>query len=190
MRPTTVIAWTVVVVCLLGGAAGLALSRRDLTSPAVASPSVPGTSTVSTSPSAAASPTGTSAAPVAPATPNTSAPTTAPTTAPATSSPMPPRKQDATVIITYADVVPDTGTIEVGAYASLVEEGGTCRLVATNGSATVETSRRAALDASTTSCGGLTLARARTGSGTWTLTVTYESSTSSGTSEPATVTVP
>jgi hypothetical protein len=183
MRTTGAVVCAVVILGLLGATAVALANVEPSQEPTGATPSASATpsGSASATPVPSASPTSTSgAAPAPDATPSELTSSAAP----------PPARQDASVIVTYADVVAETGAIEVGAYASVVEDAGTCTLVATRGSTTVQASRAAVADVSTMSCGGLTLPRSQTGSGTWSLTVAYDSATSSGTSAPVEVSVP
>lgn len=94
------------------------------------------------------------------------------------------------VVITYLDWSATDGVVEAGAYATTVEGAGTCTLKLTFGGRSGTGSIAALADASTMSCGGLTVPRDRLSSGNWTAVVTYESATSVGTSDPVDVVVP
>lgn len=94
------------------------------------------------------------------------------------------------VVVTYSDWSTSDHVVEVGAYAAVVEESGSCTLKLTSGSKTVTSSIKALTDASTMSCGGLTVPGDKLSSGTWTAVVIYESATSAGTSAPVKVVVP
>ena len=99
---------------------------------------------------------------------------------------------DVPVHITYKGWEDATGSVEVGAYVEgLVEDGGTCTLILTQGGTEVTASASGLADASTTSCGaGLSVPGAELTPGTWTAVVDYESSTSSGSSDSVEVEVP
>jgi len=108
-----------------------------------------------------------------------------------TDDPAPPAGTDtATVLITYASWEDTSSSVEVGAYAALVEPAATCTLTLTQGSETRSQTIDALTDVSTMSCGGFEVARSELAPGTWTAVVTYGSATSAGTSAPVEVTVP
>jgi hypothetical protein len=94
------------------------------------------------------------------------------------------------VVVTYLDWDAAGGVVEAGAYARTVETAGSCTLKLTFGGRSGTGSIPALTDASTMSCGGLTVPRDRLSSGTWTGVVIYESATSVGTSSPVEVVVP
>ena len=71
-----------------------------------------------------------------------------------------------------------------------VEEGGTCTLTLTRESTTVTTARPAVPNASSTSCGDLTVAPQKLAPGTWTTVLSYSSPTSAGSSPASQVKVP
>ncbi|WP_456789389.1 hypothetical protein [Cellulomonas sp. P5_C5] len=157
-------------------------------SPASSSPT-PSSST--TRPSADATTTGPTSAP-------TTAPTTAPTDDAPPASPEPtsaaPAPDDLTkvsVTIAYAGWVTDAARVEVGAYVDGVIEGtGTCTLTLTRSGREVTTTVPAVADASSTSCGAVTVDGAQLSSGTWSAVVDYGSPTSVGSSAPTEVVVP
>lgn len=95
-----------------------------------------------------------------------------------------------TVVITYADWVPETSEVEVGAYAAVVEEGGTCTLTLTGAGASATRTNDALTDVSTVSCGGFLIPGSELSTGTWSAVVTYASPSFSGTSSPVEVSVP
>ncbi|GAA4628993.1 hypothetical protein GCM10023113_35860 [Cellulomonas oligotrophica] len=94
------------------------------------------------------------------------------------------------VVVTFSGWNDLSGAVEVGAYVPVVEDDGTCTLTLTGGSGTPTATSDGIPDASSTSCGSLTLPGSAVPSGTWTATVTYASSTSTGSSDPVTVEVP
>lgn len=116
-------------------------------------------------------------------------PTPDPTDAPADVTP-PPGTDEASVLITYASWEDSTSSVEVGAYAALVEPAATCTLTLTRGSETTSQTIDALSDVSTMSCGGFQVGKPQVAPGTWTAVVTYDSATSSGTSAPVEVIVP
>ncbi|OIQ93355.1 hypothetical protein GALL_246850 [mine drainage metagenome] len=145
--------------------------------PAVVEPTSPSSSAAAV-PSAPTS----STRPPAPVSPSASAPTGVP-------SPSPGR-HPIDVVLTYVDWSASTGVVEAGAYAAVVENAGLCTLTLTSGGSSVTTSVAALTNASTMSCGGLTVPRDRLASGSWTAVIKYESATSVGSSAPAKVVVP
>lgn len=160
---------------------------------ATAPSATPSDVTSSSTPSAVVSsdPTPTvSAAPSGPVTPTASESPSATVTAaaPAPSATTDRRKVD--VVVTYVDWSATDSVVEAGAYATVVEEPGSCTLKLTSGGRSVTGSITALTDASTMSCGGLTVPRDKLSSGTWTAVVIYESATSVGTSAPVEVVVP
>ncbi len=74
--------------------------------------------------------------------------------------------------------------VEVRGYVpSIIEEGGTCTLTLTQDTQQVTESKVAAADASSVTCGLITVARARLSSaGTWTAVLSYSSNTYEGVS--------
>lgn len=80
------------------------------------------------------------------------------------------------VVITFAEVV--QGALEVGSYVEgTIEDGGTCALSARSGSTTRDDDREGVADATTTSCGTLSVPAS---SGTWKVTVSYDSPSGRG----------
>jgi hypothetical protein len=120
-------------------------------------------------------------------------PTTAPTPLPvgrpvATDTPA-PRTTD--VVLSFVGFDKATAAVEAGGYLSpVVESGGTCTLSLTQGSRTVTAVSPAQADASTTSCGNLSVPRAHLAPGTWTAVLHYSSRTTTGKSAPMPVAVP
>lgn len=94
------------------------------------------------------------------------------------------------VVVTYSGWNATSGAVEVGAYVPVLESGGTCTLVLTQGTTVVEVARDAAPDASTTACGALAVERAALAPGSWQAVVRYLSPSSAGESAPVTVEVP
>jgi hypothetical protein len=106
---------------------------------------------------------------------------------PQTLAPNAPRS----VLITYSGWVPDTRTVEVGGYvAGVIESDGTCTLTLSQGGRSVTTSKPGEVDASSTSCGGLSIPAAQVSSGSWTAVLTYASTATRATSAPVRVQVP
>jgi hypothetical protein len=77
-----------------------------------------------------------------------------------------------------------------GFVADAIESGGICALELTRAGARVEATRDAEADASTTTCGALTVPGDQLAAGEWQATLSYRSARSTGTSQPMTVTVP
>ena len=159
--------------------------------PSATSPAVTTSSTRSAAATSGPTPVS-SASPSGPASPTAagspSATVTAP--APASSATTTAEKRKVDVVVTYADWSAADKVVEAGAYATVVEKPGTCTLKLTSGGRSVTDSIPALTDASTMSCGGLTVPRDKLASGRWTAVVLYESATSAGTSAPVEVVVP
>ena len=64
---------------------------------------------------------------------------------------------------------------EVGAYASHVEQSGTCTLTMIKGTTTLTATRKATDNVSTMSCGALSVSNAKVTQGMWSATVKYSS---------------
>ncbi|NMM17462.1 MAG: hypothetical protein HHJ14_10105 [Cellulomonas sp.] len=161
------------------------------TAPSATLPSVRSSSTPSVVVTSSPTPT-VSASPSSPA-PPTSAPSPPPTPTVTAAAPAPPAKTEkrkVDVVVTYADWSAADSVVEAGAYATVVEEPGSCTLKLTSGGRSVTASITALTDASTMSCGGLRVPRDKLSSGTWTAVVIYESATSVGMSAPVEVVVP
>lgn len=75
----------------------------------------------------------------------------------------------------------DAQVVEVGGFVSgVVESGGSCLLTLSHDGRTVTVEAEGRPDATTTSCGALTVDGDRLEPGTWTAVLTYSSATSSG----------
>ena len=97
----------------------------------------------------------------------------------------------ADVVLTFAHWDAGSASVQVGGYVGgLIEDGGTCTLTLTNGSQSLTVTAAASADASTTICGPLTVPGSQLAPGSWRTVVTYHSATTTGTSDPAEVTVP
>lgn len=161
----------------------------EATSPAATSP-VESTGPTETTPSAEpTTPLPTTQAPV-PVPDPTEVPSDPPQDDDATEPGEAPTGGGTTVVITYADWVPETSEVEVGAYAAVVEEGGTCTLTLTRAGASATRTNDALTDVSTVSCGGFLIPGSELSTGTWSAVVTYASPSFSGTSSPVEVSVP
>ncbi|MGY1606875.1 MULTISPECIES: hypothetical protein [unclassified Geodermatophilus] len=77
-----------------------------------------------------------------------------------------------------------------GYVSGVVEVGGTCTLTLTSGPTVLSTTTQALADASTTSCGQISLADPRLSTGTWQAVLSYVSDTGEGASQAAEVVVP
>jgi hypothetical protein len=158
-----------------------------------------GTGSAETNPSTSAAD---STAPATTATPTTTAPTeyglpttVAPETDPTVVATDPPVTRapdaDSVVMVTYAVWEPTSSAVEEGSFVQgVVESGGTCTLTLTKGDTVVTESAPAEPDATTTSCGGISVQGSRLSSGTWSAVVSYESATTSGSSDATEVAVP
>lgn len=112
-----------------------------------------------------------------------------PTAAPTAASPTTDPAQVAVQLTSAAWSAADQA-VEVSAFVPVVEEGGTCTVTLTSGSRSAQASGPAYPDASSTSCGLLSVPAAQLGSGTWTAVVTYRSSLTRAISDPTPVEVP
>jgi len=122
-----------------------------------------------------------------PTTPPDDAATDAPTTPPA---PEPGNLAAVTVTMSYWGADPADGSAFGNGYADTIETGATCTLVMTQGSSTVRAEASATADASTTSCGEMTVPSSELSPGTWSAHIEYTSPTSSGQSAPVEIVVP
>lgn len=122
----------------------------------------------------------------------TAAPTDAATASPSPSASATPSDARATVtpFITIALWDRDSGLLDVeGMVPKIVEDDGTCTLVARKGSTVRMVSQPAAPTASSTACNPLQLPGAQLSDGTWTVTISYVSARSTGVAASKTVTV-
>lgn len=98
----------------------------------------------------------------------------------------------ANVAVTYSLWDPATASVEVAGYVTdIVESGGTCTLTLTSAGRTVSVTQKATADATTTSCGMLSIPRAKLpGSGALSAVLSYTSSEHAGSAPAVTVEVP
>lgn len=116
-------------------------------------------------------------------------PTFVATDPPVTSAPTP--GAPVSVFVTHSGWDADTGAVEAGGYIpGVIESDGTCTLTLTLGDRTATTSLAAQPDATTTSCGNLSIAGTRVSTGTWRAVLSYRSPEHAGASEPVEVRVP
>ncbi|MFB9956392.1 hypothetical protein [Cellulomonas denverensis] len=94
------------------------------------------------------------------------------------------------VVTTYYGWNTTSAAVEVGAYAATVESDGVCTLTLTGPGGTVTAQGSALADASSTSCGELSVPGTQLSSGSWQAVVGYSSPRSRGTSAAVTVEVP
>lgn len=161
---------------------GIALVGLTLTAACTASPEEQAAAALS---AAATADPGEYGSPVNPSLPN---PSNVATDEPV-SAPSPADDND--IFITYARWSNAIGAVEVGGYlAGIIEDDGTCTLTLTRGEVMVTGTVAGTPDASSTSCGGLTIPGDQLGTGHWDAVVTYDSSTSHGSSETVDVEVP
>jgi cytoskeletal protein RodZ len=198
--------WTLLVAVLvaLGAVAALWAGRAQGTGTPTAATERPVTSTVSPEAEPTASATATATAEPSPSVtspPPAPEPTTGPetgtvepgpSTEPVVEQPAPPAPAGSTdVAIAFLGWTPATASVDATGYAATVEADGACTLTLTQGSRTVRSAESAALpDASTTTCGTLSVPRAQLGPGTWSATIAYRSASSVGSSPAMTVDVP
>jgi cytoskeletal protein RodZ len=112
-------------------------------------------------------------------TPETPTPSAAPTSG----------KKSVTPVMTSWGPNGDQDAQARGFVPGITEEGGTCTLTLTKGGVTVTESKEATPDASTVSCGLITIDRSRLTTGSWTATLSYSSTKSEGKSSPNTIEV-
>jgi hypothetical protein len=94
------------------------------------------------------------------------------------------------VTITWFGWDPDRRQVQLAGFVGgVVEDGGVCTLTLTKGGATVTGEKDALADASTTSCGELTVPGNEVGPGTWRAVLSYASAGHTGTSEAVDVEV-
>ena len=93
------------------------------------------------------------------------------------------------VVVTFAGL--QAGQVEVAGYvAGVVEPGGTCTVELSGpGGAEATTSTEALPDATTTSCGWLSVPSDGMAAGAWTATLRYDSAAHHATAEPVTLEV-
>lgn len=95
------------------------------------------------------------------------------------------------VRMTYIGWDKAAGAVEAAGFVpGVVESHGTCVLTLTSGGSSITASVAGTADASSTSCGGLTVPGASVSPGTWGAVLTYESSASRATSEATQVVIP
>lgn len=141
-------------------------------------------SETATSPTTAMTPT-----PTAPATSHSTTPPPQPSAA--QSHPADDALHQVTPVISFAGAGTVPGTFGVSGYVDgVVEEGGMCTATLTKGTTSMQQTRSASADASSTACGEVTFKAGAVGSGTWAATLAYSSSTSRGESAPVEVVVP
>jgi hypothetical protein len=184
MPRTTRRALIVVTAMLVLGLAGAFFALR------VQSPADPASAPTSTpanrSPSASA---GTTAGPtVAPTVPATTLPAPGPgspsSSAPASSA------TKANLTVTFSGYDAASSSAQAGGYVDVLESKGTCTLTLSSGSATASATQSASPDASTTSCGAVTIPRSALSSGVWKGVLAYASATTVATSLPIVIEVP
>jgi hypothetical protein len=109
----------------------------------------------------------------------------------ATDEPVPASDGPADVVVSYAGWDDASSSVEVSAFlGGVLEDGGTCTLTLTKDGASQTASTAGTADVSTTICGLLSVPDAGLTPGTWSAVVTYDSSATTGSSDPVQVTVP
>lgn len=170
--------------CAWSTAPGGASPAAHATPAAVDSSAVPASSAPSPDPSVRSLPTASSSAPQ----PTASTPASPRPTVPNVTS----SAALATVAVTYSLWDPATASVEVAGYVTdIVEAGGTCTLTLKSAGRTVSVTQKATPDATTTSCGMLSIPRAKLpGSGALSAVLSYTSSEHAGSAPAVTVEVP
>lgn len=95
-----------------------------------------------------------------------------------------------TVTTSYWGFDPESGSAFANGYADVVDEDGRCTLSLTNGSLTATAQTDATADATTTSCGEITVPGSELSSGSWQAVITFASPSSTGQSAPVEIVVP
>jgi hypothetical protein len=138
----------------------------------------------------APSPETSTSAPATPAPSASAAPTDAATATPAPSASTGTTRKAVTPFITSALWDTDGELLDVeGIVPKIVEDDGTCTLVARKGDTVRMVSQPAAPAASTTTCNPLQIPGSQLTAGTWTVTISYVSARSTGVAAAKTVTV-
>ncbi len=121
-------------------------------------------------------------------------PTPATTPDPGAATPTaPPAPTPATVdvVVAWSSYDAASASVQASGYANVVESAGTCTLELTGpGGRTASTTVPALADATTTSCGVMSVPRSQLAAGTWNGTVRYASATSTGAAATTPVEVP
>jgi len=95
------------------------------------------------------------------------------------------------VSLTYAQWSASTTAVEVAGFAAVAPEPtGTCTVRLTRGAQEIVESAPAVPDATTMTCGTISIPGSRASRGAWQATLTYESTTGTGTSPQTTIEVP
>jgi hypothetical protein len=124
--------------------------------------------------------------PVAPDAPNPSSGQTV-----ATDEPVVVDTEAVPVVLTYSAWSAADRKVLAGGYVTgVIEDGGVCTLTLTRNGATVVAEGAAMADATTTVCGGLSIAGSQLAAGTWQAVLSYASSTHTGASAAVAVEVP
>lgn len=93
--------------------------------------------------------------------------------------------------LSYAGPGIAAGTFDISGFVPVVvEDEGECTFTLTSGSQTVTKKSTGLADASSTTCGQVTVAGSEISSGTWSVTLRYTSALYSGTSEPLELVIP
>jgi hypothetical protein len=138
----------------------------------------------------APSPDATTPAPATASPGATTEPTDAATASPSPSTTPADSRKTVTPFISAAIWDKDSGLLDVeGMVPNVVEDDGTCTLVARKGGTVRMISQPAASAASTTTCNPLQLPGSQLSDGTWTVTISYVSARSKGVAASKTVTV-
>ena len=107
--------------------------------------------------------------------------------------PAPPSGGGANVVsvtTSYWGFDQESGSAFANGYADVVDEAGRCTLSLTKGSLTATAQNDATTDATTTSCGEITVPRSQLSSGSWQAVLVYTSPSSTGQSAPVEILVP
>jgi len=103
----------------------------------------------------------------------------------------PPADGGASVLLSFSGYDDTTGSVEVDGYLpGVAEDSGTCTLTLTRDAVTVTAAVPGTENINDTDCGGAAVPRAQLSPGTWTAVLSYSSSSTRASSEPAEVVVP
>lgn len=91
----------------------------------------------------------------------------------------------ANVVITYLSTTEARGYV-----TNVLEDGGTCTITLTKGSAKVTASSTGIMDVNKTTCGPMSIDQSQLSSGDWTAVLSYSSSKATGSSAAQTLSVP
>jgi hypothetical protein len=184
------IAVTIAVVAIGGGAALLAhtMSARSASTDQPTLLTTPGISTPPAMTAVEPAPLPSAPTPSTPANSGAARPSAIETLAPSPTDSRTPA--GVSVTVTFSGWNSTSKSFEIGGYANTLETAGTCTVTMTASGATVTRTVPSTPDATTTSCGTLSVPISALTGGSWDAVLSYSSPTSIGTSATVTVEVP